>query len=165
MCWSNQRTSKPTQISNYIHVDLGRTVGQHQLFNYMSVLLTSKLACVMLLTRTSNRQKLRHYQQVINLIIHGNIFTRYRCSSSAIQPLIILVSVAVTILIEFSFCIIDQECEENTNKGVEFMAQAAGANDRASILYMAKAFETGIGLGTSRYWMQRAMRNIEMTSY
>ena len=44
-----------------------------------------------------------------------------------------------------------QETEENTNKGVDFMAQAAAANDRASILYMAKAFETGNGLGTLRY--------------
>ena len=44
-----------------------------------------------------------------------------------------------------------QETEQNTNRGVDFMAQAAGANDRASILYMAKAYETGIGLGTARY--------------
>ena len=30
------------------------------------------------------------------------------------------------------------------------MYQAAQANDRASIIYMAKAFQTGIGLGTAR---------------
>lgn len=31
------------------------------------------------------------------------------------------------------------------------MALAAGANDRASIIYMAKAYQTGVGLGTTRY--------------
>lgn len=31
------------------------------------------------------------------------------------------------------------------------MLKAANANDRAAILYMAKAYETGIGLGTERY--------------
>ena len=30
------------------------------------------------------------------------------------------------------------------------MYQAAQANDRASIIYIAKAFQTGIGLGTAR---------------
>jgi len=30
------------------------------------------------------------------------------------------------------------------------MNQAAAANDRASIIYMAKAYETGEGLGTKR---------------
>lgn len=29
------------------------------------------------------------------------------------------------------------------------MSQAAYANDRAAIVYMAKAFQTGIGLGTA----------------
>ena len=31
------------------------------------------------------------------------------------------------------------------------MALAAGANDRAAIIYMAKGYETGIGIGTVRY--------------
>jgi len=61
------------------------------------------------------------------------------------------------------------ETEENTNKGVEFMYQAAQANDRASILYMAKAFQTGNGLGTARarsykesvYWFQTALQTQE----
>ncbi|XP_067943994.1 eukaryotic elongation factor 2 kinase-like isoform X2 [Watersipora subatra] len=61
------------------------------------------------------------------------------------------------------------ETEENTNKGVDFMAQAAAANDRASILYMAKAFETGNGLGTLRqrshkeatHWYQIALQTLD----
>ena len=34
------------------------------------------------------------------------------------------------------------------------MALAAGANDRAAIIYMAKGYETGIGIGTVRYGIQ-----------
>ncbi|CAH1794993.1 unnamed protein product [Owenia fusiformis] len=40
--------------------------------------------------------------------------------------------------------------EENTNQGVDYMLMAAEAGDRASMIYMANAFETGIGLGSDR---------------
>ena len=43
-----------------------------------------------------------------------------------------------------------QETEENTNRGVDYMCQAAEIGERAAMLYMAKAFETGEGLGTAR---------------
>ncbi|XP_013394430.1 eukaryotic elongation factor 2 kinase isoform X1 [Lingula anatina] len=43
-----------------------------------------------------------------------------------------------------------QENEDNLNRGVDYMLQAADAGDRSAMLYMAKAYETGIGLGTER---------------
>ncbi|EDO36975.1 predicted protein, partial [Nematostella vectensis] len=49
-----------------------------------------------------------------------------------------------------------QETEENTNKGVELMLQAAERGDRQAMLYMAKAYDTGYGLGTNmkRSWKE-----------
>ncbi|XP_033100610.1 eukaryotic elongation factor 2 kinase-like isoform X2 [Anneissia japonica] len=38
----------------------------------------------------------------------------------------------------------------NQDKGLDFMEQAADARDRASQIYMARAFDTGNGLGTQR---------------
>ena len=46
--------------------------------------------------------------------------------------------------------VIYQETEENTNRGVEYMLQAAERGDRHAMVYMAKAYETGTGLGTKR---------------
>lgn len=39
---------------------------------------------------------------------------------------------------------------ENINKGVDYMLMAAEAGDRSAMLYMAKAYETGVGLGENR---------------
>ncbi|XP_071965681.1 eukaryotic elongation factor 2 kinase-like [Antedon mediterranea] len=39
---------------------------------------------------------------------------------------------------------------QNQDKGLDYMEQAADARDRASQIYMAKAFDTGNGLGTQR---------------
>ena len=36
------------------------------------------------------------------------------------------------------------------NKGVSYMLMAAEAGDRSAMLYMAKAYETGVGLGENR---------------
>lgn len=47
-------------------------------------------------------------------------------------------------------CIL-QKSVENTNKGVDYMLMAAEAGDRSAMLYMAKAYETGVGLGENRY--------------
>ena len=46
-------------------------------------------------------------------------------------------------------CIVEQN-DENLEQGLQYMIQAAEAGDRSSMLYMAKAFETGIGLSTVR---------------
>ena len=43
-----------------------------------------------------------------------------------------------------------EESDENTNKGIGYMIRAAEKGDRDAQIYMAKAFETGYGLGTSR---------------
>jgi len=43
-----------------------------------------------------------------------------------------------------------QKSVENVNKGVDYMLMAADAGDRSAMLYMAKAYETGIGLGENR---------------
>ncbi|XP_031558636.1 eukaryotic elongation factor 2 kinase-like [Actinia tenebrosa] len=44
--------------------------------------------------------------------------------------------------------------EENTNKGVEYMLRAAIGGERQAMMYMAKAYDTGNGLGTkmTRSW-------------
>lgn len=46
-------------------------------------------------------------------------------------------------------CTVEQT-EENKDKGIQYMIQAADAGDRGSMLYMAKAFETGEGLSSHR---------------
>ena len=43
-----------------------------------------------------------------------------------------------------------QKSVENMNKGVDYMLMAAEAGDRSAMLYMAKAYETGVGLGENR---------------
>jgi elongation factor 2 kinase len=44
--------------------------------------------------------------------------------------------------------IVHQETEENTNKGVDYMLRAAIGGDRQAMMYMAKAYDTAVGLGT-----------------
>ncbi|XP_046380334.1 eukaryotic elongation factor 2 kinase-like [Haliotis rufescens] len=39
---------------------------------------------------------------------------------------------------------------ENIDQGVDYMAEAAEAGDRSAMIFMAKAFETGINLGVKR---------------
>ncbi|XP_022235286.1 eukaryotic elongation factor 2 kinase-like isoform X3 [Limulus polyphemus] len=59
---------------------------------------------------------------------------------------------------------------ENQEKGVEFMLKAAKGGDRAAIIFMAKAYDTGENLGLVRsrswkeavYWYDRAV-NMEET--
>jgi len=46
--------------------------------------------------------------------------------------------------------VIVQKSVENVNKGVDYMLMAADAGDRSAMLYMAKAYETGVGLGENR---------------
>jgi TPR repeat protein len=43
-----------------------------------------------------------------------------------------------------------QQTEDNNEQGIQYMIQAADAGDRGSMLYMAKAFETGDGLSSHR---------------
>jgi len=43
-----------------------------------------------------------------------------------------------------------QESEEVTNRGVEYMLQAATLGERQAMVYMAKAYESGEGLGSKR---------------
>ena len=43
-----------------------------------------------------------------------------------------------------------QDTTENQDRGIEYMLMAAHAGDRAAMLYMAKSYETGNGLGGDR---------------
>lgn len=43
-----------------------------------------------------------------------------------------------------------QETEENVSRGVDYLEQAARAGDRASMISLAKALDTGMGLGSRR---------------
>lgn len=43
-----------------------------------------------------------------------------------------------------------QESEEVKNRGVEYMLQAATLGERQAMVYMAKAYESGVGLGSKR---------------
>lgn len=51
-----------------------------------------------------------------------------------------------------------QESEEATNRGVEYMLQAATLGERQAMVYMAKAYESGEGLGSKRVrnWVESA---------
>ncbi|XP_021379419.1 eukaryotic elongation factor 2 kinase-like isoform X2 [Mizuhopecten yessoensis] len=61
-------------------------------------------------------------------------------------------------------CVV-KKSDENFNIGVDYMVEAAEAGDREAMIYMAKAFETGYGLGTKRSiswedslsWYERAV--------
>ncbi|XP_033737069.1 eukaryotic elongation factor 2 kinase-like isoform X1 [Pecten maximus] len=61
-------------------------------------------------------------------------------------------------------CVVEKS-DENFNIGVDYMVEAAEAGDRGAMIYMAKAFETGNGLGTKRSiswedslsWYERAI--------
>ncbi|CAN8002452.1 unnamed protein product [Ixodes hexagonus] len=52
-----------------------------------------------------------------------------------------------------------QENEENVSRGVDYLEQAARAGDRASMISLAKALDTGIGLGSRRErdWAQACL--------
>ncbi|XP_061182079.1 eukaryotic elongation factor 2 kinase-like isoform X1 [Saccostrea echinata] len=62
-------------------------------------------------------------------------------------------------------CVVEPS-DEHTNRGVDFMVEAAEAGDRGAMVYMARAFETGQGLGTCRsiswedavYWYEQAVK-------
>jgi len=43
-----------------------------------------------------------------------------------------------------------QACPENEEIGVVFMERAANAGDRSAMIYLAKAYESGNGLGINR---------------
>lgn len=61
------------------------------------------------------------------------------------------------------------ETDENTNRGVDYMVSAAKAGDRAAMIYMANAYESGNGLGTQRtpsyreavFWLEKAVNTQE----
>jgi len=43
-----------------------------------------------------------------------------------------------------------QASRENEEIGVMFMERAANAGDRSAMIYLAKAYESGVGLGINR---------------
>lgn len=43
-----------------------------------------------------------------------------------------------------------QDSPDNIDRGVDMMLQAAEAGDRGAMIYMAKCFQAGDGLGKSR---------------
>ena len=43
-----------------------------------------------------------------------------------------------------------QASSENEEIGVMFMERAANAGDRTAMIYLAKAYESGVGLGINR---------------
>lgn len=51
----------------------------------------------------------------------------------------------------FVFFVLLQESEDAMNRGVYYMLEAAHLGDRQAMVYMAKAYETGSGLGSFRY--------------
>ncbi|XP_038064162.1 eukaryotic elongation factor 2 kinase-like isoform X2 [Patiria miniata] len=61
--------------------------------------------------------------------------------------------------------VVIDDCEENINDGMDLMEQAAEAGDRPSMIYLAKAYESGTNLGTNReiiwteavHWYQQAI--------
>ncbi len=55
---------------------------------------------------------------------------------------------AKQIEVDFFF---DQDTELNRSRGIDYMYTAAKAGCRSAMIHMARAFETGIGLGFGRY--------------
>lgn len=43
-----------------------------------------------------------------------------------------------------------KDTETNHNEGIRYMEMAAEAGDRSAMIHMAKAYDTGNGLGTDR---------------
>ncbi|XP_078319080.1 eukaryotic elongation factor 2 kinase-like isoform X2 [Crassostrea virginica] len=62
-------------------------------------------------------------------------------------------------------CVVEPS-DEHTNRGVDYMMEAAEAGDRGAMVYIGRAFETGDGLGTLRsvswedavYWFEQAVK-------
>lgn len=54
-------------------------------------------------------------------------------------------------LTDCSTALIFQEESGNQDIGIDYMVQAAEAGDRGAMIFVAKAFETGNGLGKRRY--------------
>ena len=61
------------------------------------------------------------------------------------------VSVVISSLIYLSWSFPWQASDEAANRGVEYMLRAAVLGDRQAMVYMAKAYESGSGLGSQRY--------------
>lgn len=65
-------------------------------------------------------------------------------------------------------CQVHGDPEENLDIGIDYMVQAADAGDRGAMIYVAKAFETGDGLGKKReqswedaiYWYDEALNSV-----
>lgn len=63
-----------------------------------------------------------------------------------------------------------QESDDNFNRGIDYMMEAAVAGDRGAMLFMARAFETGDNLGTKReiswedafHWYDEALNKNDM---
>jgi len=53
------------------------------------------------------------------------------------------------VILRSSVCI--QASAENEEIGVAFMERAANTGDRSAMIYLAKAYESGIGLGINRF--------------
>ena len=54
-------------------------------------------------------------------------------------------------VVDVIFAIFSQKSADNFEKGVAYMLMAAEAGDRGAMLYMARAFDTGVGLGENRF--------------
>ena len=67
------------------------------------------------------------------------IFARHTCLkfSDTAAPKVVL-------------CDVIQNDPENTDLGMDYMVLAAEAGDRGAMIYVGKAFQTGVGLGTRR---------------
>lgn len=65
-------------------------------------------------------------------------------------------------------CKVDDD-ENNIDLGMDYMVQAAEAGDRSAMIYVAKAFETGAGLGKRRelswedalYWYDESLTSVD----
>lgn len=61
-----------------------------------------------------------------------------------------------------------EETLENTDMGLDYMHHAGDAGDRAAMIFLAKAYDTGVGLGSrsiswdkSAYWYRKALSSLE----
>lgn len=50
--------------------------------------------------------------------------------------------------------------QDNEDRGLDMMEEAAVSGDRSSMLFLAQAYECGTNLGTERYeWIRRNYNN------
>ncbi|EFX89875.1 hypothetical protein DAPPUDRAFT_299989 [Daphnia pulex] len=93
---------------------------------------------------------------------------RHAADCGNLEAIITMARVALNLPHDVLPDLVLEETDHNFDMGVDYMRMAAAAGDRAAIVYLAKAYDTGKGLGTrnvswseSVYWYTEAVEAVK----